>query len=154
MATGKRITIFLLLGVIVLGLAISGCAPEAKEPLHVLDQSYIDGCTYASVTKSFADSAMHYMQGETIKAFFDTFLTGIELTDDGDRIKQAGNDGSGGGLPFQICFCREEGNVLVCFYENGAVTVTCEGGKHYASVRDNEVNLETVKEWLREEEAL
>lgn len=44
--------------------------------------------------------------------------------------------------------------MLVCFYENGAVTVTCEDGKHYASARDNEVNLETVKEWLREKEVL
>lgn len=154
MTTGKRITIFLLLGVIVLGLAISGCTPEAKESLHVLDQSCIEGCTYASVTKSFADAAMHHMQGETIKAFFDTFLSGIELTDDSDRIKQAPNDGTNGGLPFQICFCREESNVLVCFYENGAVTVHCEDGKHYASVRDNEVNLETVKEWLREKKVL
>lgn len=122
---------------------------------RVLNQSYIEGCTYAGVTKSLNDSATHTLFGEeNVTAFFDTFFTGLVLTDNGARIKQVQANTDSSGFPFQICFTRNESaSLLVCFYENGAITVNY-GDYEFASVQDNVVDKQAMEQWLKEHDAL
>lgn len=158
MKTCKRMVIFLLLGVLLVGLLLSGCAPESTEPTdHVftLDRSLIEGCTYAGITRSMFDSQMHMLLGEkNVITFFDTFFAGLVLTDNGARIKQVQANSDQSGFPFQICFTRNENtSLLVCFYENGAITVNYEN-HDFASVQDNIVDKQAIEQWLKEHDAL
>lgn len=122
---------------------------------YVLNQSYIEGCTYAGITKSMVDSILHTLEGEeNVDTFFDTFLTGIELTDDSKRVDQVWANIDLSGFPFQICFTGDENNaLLVCLYENGAITVDYED-QTFASVQDNVIDRQAMETWLKKHGAL
>lgn len=153
----RKAYIAFLIALLLVGLGLSGCTPESTEPpdhVFTLDRSLIGNCADAQVTKSMFDSRMHIMDGETAESFFDTFLSGVQVTDNIERIEEVQSVGAPFGFPFQICFtCNENTSLLVCFYENGAITVNYEN-HDFASVQDNIVDQQAIEQWLKEHDAL
>lgn len=123
----------------------------------VLNRSYIEGCTYASIMRSMIDSQIHMLLGEeNVTALFDMFFAGLELTDDSERIATVRESGYVGTLfqPFQICFtCDENNSLLISVYENGALIVRYKD-HDLASAQDNAVDKQAMEQWLKEHDAL
>lgn len=158
--TNKRTKAFLLLGVILLSIVVSGCAPEpgtkptemeyGADSVYVIDKSYIDGCDIASITESLLAAAHPRIRGEEMEALFDEFFVGIEVTNDSVRIDEvSGNNGTR--FPCQINFnCADGTNPLtILIYDDGTLGLM-RGEDEYVSLENSVVDLELLKERIQE----
>lgn len=156
MMTSKRIRVFLVLGVILLGIVISGCAPEQPtEPsdiehcAFILDKIHIENCDMATFIESLHAAAHPRIYGEKMEAMFSELFNGVEFTDDSTRMDEVRRNNTNQ-FPCHINFnCPDGTNPLtILVYIDGTLGLIY--GEHdYVSRNNNVINLDLLKKWFK-----
>lgn len=148
----KRICVFLLLGILLFSIVLSGCSQKeeteasGQDMMYVLDQSDINGLRAVCISESLDNSSLPVLNEENGRVLFQEFFEGIPITKDSARVSFVEENFPLN--PLQLTYNCDE-NLHICFYGDGTLLVYIHD-EIFVSTEDGVVDVEAIKKRIDE----